>query len=120
MKNILFAFLFLISLNACAFDEWSTADKEREAAYLIVDSIDWAQTRNIARNPDRWYETNAALGRHPSIGSVNSYFIGMMLVHVGIVTALPSKYRSTFQFTSIAYEASYVAGNYRLGISAKF
>ena len=101
-------------------DEWTTADTEREAAYLIVDAVDWAQTRDISRNPNKYYETNAILGKHPSIGSVNSYFIGMMLVHIGIVTIIPSSYRSTFQFTSIAYEASYVVGNYRIGINAKF
>jgi hypothetical protein len=120
MKNIIFAFLFLLSFNAYSFDEWTSADKEHEAAYLTIDAIDWLQTRNIASNPNALYETNPILGKHPSIGSVNSYFISMMLIHVGIVSALPSKYRSTFQFTSIAYEASYVYGNFRVGINAKF
>ena len=115
-----FIFLFLLSFNACAFDEWSEADKTREAVYLAVDTVDWLQTRNVARNPQMWHETNPILGQHPSVGSGNMYFVSMMLVHVGIVTALPSQYRSTFQYTSIAYEVSYVAGNYRLGISAKF
>ena len=120
MKKLLVIALTLISFNACAFDEWSEADKTREAVYLAVDTVDWLQTRNIARNPDKFFETNYYLGEHPSVGKVNGYFITIMLVHVGIVTALPSKYRSTFQYTSIAYEVSYVAGNYRLGISTKF
>ncbi len=120
MKNLILTVLFLLSFNACAFDEWSEADKTREAVYLAVDTVDWLQTRNIARNPDKYYETNSYLGEHPSVGKVNCYFVTMMLVHVGFVTVLPSKYRAVFQFTSIAYEASYVAGNYRLGISAKF
>lgn len=121
MKTILTA-LLLASLNASAydFDDWTAADKTREAVYLAVDAVDWLQTRNIARNPERYYETNAILGQHPSIGRVNAYFASMMLVHVGIVTALPKEYRAAFQFTSIAYEVSYVAGNYKLGISAKF
>lgn len=120
MKNILAAFLFLFSINACAFDEWTSDDKTREAVYLAVDAIDWLQTRNIARNPDKYYETNPILGQHPSVGRVNVYFASMMLAHIGIVTALPNKYRAAFQFTSIVYEVNYVAGNYRLGISAKF
>ena len=115
-----FIFLFLLSFNACAFDEWSEADKTREAVYLAVDTIDWLQTRNIARNPDKFYETNSYLGQHPSVGKVNEYFAVTMLLHVGIVTSLPSKYRSVFQFTTIAYEINYVAGNYQIGISAKF
>ena len=120
MKNLILTALMMLSFNACAFDEWSEADKTREAVYLAVDTVDWLQTRNIARNPDKFYETNSYLGQHPSVGKVNGYFATMMLVHVCIVTVLPSKYRATFQFTSIAYEASYVAGNYRLGISVKF
>ena len=115
-----FIVLFLVSFNCFAFDEWSDADVKREAVYLAVDTVDWLQTRNIARNPDKFYETNSYLGQHPSVGKVNGYFATMMLVHVGIVTVLPSKYRAVFQFTSIVYEASYVAGNYKLGISAKF
>ena len=131
MFKFIFLFLFLLSFNACAFDEWSEADKTREAVMVGVTTIDWLQTRNIARhnctNPDTGahdcYENGPAaafIGNNPSIGQVNNYFIASMLVHAGIVTALPSKYRAVFQFTSIAYEASYVAGNYKLGISAKF
>jgi hypothetical protein len=120
MKNIIAALLMLVSFNCFAFDEWSDADVKREAVYLAVDTVDWLQTRNIARNPDQFYETNSYLGKHPSVGKVNGYFATMMLVHVGIVTVLPSKHRSTFQFTSIFYELRCVNGNYQLGISAKF
>ena len=131
MKNLTFAALMLISFNACAFDDWSEADKTREAVMIGVTTIDWLQTRNISRhnctNPDTGahdcYENGPAasfIGNNPSIGQVNNYFAASMLAHVAIVTVLPSKYRAAFQFTSIAYEASYVTGNYRLGISAKF
>jgi hypothetical protein len=120
MKNLLAAVLFLVSFNCFAFDEWSDADKTREAVYLAVDTVDWLQTRNIARNPNIWHENNSLLGQHPSIGRVNGFFSTMMLVHVATVTVIPSKYRALFQFTSIAIEISCVANNYSLGISAKF
>lgn len=115
-----FVLLLLLSSNACAFDEWSEADKTREAVYLALDAVDWMQTRNIARNPAEFYETNSYLGEHPSVGKVNGYFASMMLLHVGVVTVLPSKHRALFQLTSIVYEAIFVAGNYQLEISAKF
>jgi hypothetical protein len=120
MKNILFAFLFLLSFNACAFDEWTTADTQREAVYLAVDYIDWAQTRNIARNPTVWRETNPFLGLHPSVGRVDGYFASMMLVHISISRLLTSDYRYIFQYISIGYEVNYVANNFNLGINAKF
>jgi len=128
-----YIFLFLVSFNSTAadFDDWSDADKVREAVFIGITSVDWLQTRNIARhnctNPATGmhdcYESGPAamfIGNNPSVGQVNSYFIGAMLAHAGIVTVLPSKYRAVFQFTSIAYEASFIAGNYKIGISAKF
>ena len=126
-----FILLFLVSFNCFAFDEWSDDDKVRESIFIGITSIDWLQTRNIARhnctNPATGlhdcYESGPAamfIGNNPSVGKVNNYFIGAMLTHAGIVTVLPSKYRAVFQFTSIAYEASFVAGNYKIGISAKF
>ena len=133
MKNILFAFLFLASFNSTAadFDDWSDADKVREAVYLAVDTVDWLQTRNIARhnctNPANGahdcYENGPAasfIGHNPSVGQVNMYFAASILAHVGVVHVLDRKYRTAFQVTSIFYEFSYVYGNYKLGISAKF
>jgi len=131
MKTVIAVCLMLVMGNAVAFDEWSEADKTREAVMIGVTTIDWLQTRNIPRhnctNPTtgehNCYENGPAasfIGNNPSTGQVNSYFIASMLAHVAIVTVLPSKYRAVFQFTSIVYEASYVAGNYRLGVSAKF
>jgi hypothetical protein len=119
------------SKSGSRFDPWSDADVKREAVMIGVTTIDWLQTRNIARhnctNPStgehNCYESGPAasfIGKHPSIGQVNNYFALSMLAHVGIVSALPSKYRSVFQLTSIVYEASYVAGNYQIGISVKF
>jgi len=115
-----FIFLFLLSFNACAFDEWSEADKTREAVYLAVDTVDWLQTRTIAKNPNKYYEKNPILGDHPSVGQVNNYSLCMMLAHVAAVTVIPSEYRAPFQYVSIAVVSNSVYKNYKLGITINF
>jgi hypothetical protein len=115
-----FLFLFLVSVNACAFDEWTTNDTYRQAAFLVLDAADWAQTRNIARNPDKWNETNPSLGAHPSTTDVDKYFVGMALINTSIAYALPSDYRAAFQYLSIGYESGFVRRNLSIGINAKF
>jgi hypothetical protein len=131
MKTILAALLMLVMGDACAFDEWSFQDKALEGTFIAVTVIDWLQTRNIARhnctNPatgehDCYENGTAALfiGSSPSVGQVNNYFAASILAHVAFVTVLDKSYRSTFQVTSIFYEASYAYGNYKINISAKF
>jgi hypothetical protein len=142
-----FIFLFLVSFNCFAFDsipfdapaktapstkrffsfdEWSRADRQREAVFVAVAALDWLTTRNMARNCSEtykagaYYENNSILGRCPSLGRVNGYFASMVVLHAGIVTALPSNYRAGFQWTSLAYEFSFGYGNIQAGLSAKF
>ena len=55
--------------------EWSKADKERQALYMAMHLADWAQTKNIARNPEKFYEkVNLILGDHPHPDKVDAYF----------------------------------------------
>lgn len=57
-------------------DDWDTADRLLLATYSGFWFIDYGQTRTIALNPERWHEKNRILGPHPSVGSVNAYFLG--------------------------------------------
>ena len=56
-------------------DAWNTTDKTLLVAVEASYYLDFRQTREIALNPLRYYETNQLLGRHPSIGRVNNYFL---------------------------------------------
>lgn len=120
MKTALFIILTVTSLCAIAADDWTTEDTYREAAYLAVDAVDWAQTRNIARNPDKWHEQNGVLGEHPTVSQVDNYFISMAVAHVVIAHVLPADYRSAFQYITLGAEISCVGHNIVIGISAKF
>lgn len=119
-----FIFLFLLSFNACAFDEWSEADKTREAVYLALHVIDWAQTRNIARSPDKYAENGVfartMIGAHPSVANVNMYMAGSAILQYAAARALPSEYRKAFQYVTIIDSGSSVIGNFRVGIKVTF
>ena len=102
-------------------DPWRTEDTQREVAYAIVHLMDWGQTRNIAKHPERWYEKNPKLGRHPSVAQVDRHFLfGFPLgaiSHPIISYLLPAKYRPVWQYITIGYEWSYVERNFSLGIT---
>ena len=117
MKTILCLFL-LIPFSSGASD-WTREDTYREATYLTLHTIDWAQTRNIARNP-LYYEQNAILGKHPSVGKVDGYFVLTGLAHIAISYYLPTEYRKAFQYITLGIEGGAVAHNISLGIGVKF
>lgn len=50
--------------------------------------VDWLQTLSIAREPDRFYEVNIVLGKHPSVARVSWYFaICIALLLIGFACA---------------------------------
>ena len=112
--------IFLLFPAIASADEWTRADTAREVAYQTLAVIDWAQTRNLARHPDKWYEHNRLLGYHPSVGRVNAYFALTGIAHYAVANVLPSRYRAPFQYVSIGIEIGAVEHNYSIGISAKF
>ena len=118
MKTFLAVMLF-ISIPAFA-DDWSSTDTKREAVYLTLHSMDWMQTRYIAKNPSEYSELNSILGEHPSVGKVNNYFVATALLHVGAAYILPSEYRKAFQYLTIGMEFGVVAHNYQIGINLDF
>ena len=111
--------VFLLSPMHALADEWTTADTWREAAYLSLLTVDWAQTRNFLRNPD-CYEQNKLLGQHPEQSHLDAAVIITGLAHVYIASVLPEKYRAPFQYISIGIEGGAVAHNFSLGATVKF
>lgn len=87
---------------------------------MVLHVTDYAQTRHIAANPELWHEQNSILGLHPTPGNVDRYFLATALIHGAVAYYLPAKWRKNFQQGTIAIEASAVAHNYSIGISAKF
>ena len=112
--------LFLLIPVATQASDWTSADTKREAVYLVLHTVDWSQTRNIARNPDRFYEQNSILGSHPSTSQVDQYFVATAALQFAVAYYLPAEYRKAFQYISIGHDAGYMAHNFSIGINTKF
>ena len=120
--------VILFTLTADAADKWTTADTAWQASAMALMAADWGQTRYISKHPE-YYETNPILGRHPSTGRVNLYFLGVMIVHPVVSYLLPAKAqvfgfdinpRRIWQAGTIIVELGCVGNNARLGIGFSF
>lgn len=96
------------------------ADGERELAYLLLHGLDWGQTRDIASKPNRFTETNAFLGEHPSDSDVNRYFALTGLGHYALSRMLPSDWARVFQNVTAGLENGVTNRNAMLGVQVKF
>lgn len=122
MSRLLITVLLLISpFTANAADSWSTYDKAFAGAFLGALGADYLQTRQISREPDRWYEqNNPLLGDQPSMARVNLVFLTTAVLTMGTAHFLPSKWRKVLLATGTVVEASFVAHNSRIGLKMAF
>lgn len=116
---MIYILIFLL-LMPCTASAWDTTDIVLESTWQVLHIIDWQQTLSIARNPNEWYELNPILGKHPSVGNVNTYMfcsaIGHGIVSHYIPKLLGKQSRNIWQATSILITFSAVANNYSIGI----
>jgi len=74
---ILSIIVLFSALGQCAqaADPWSKQDIALEVAWQGINLIDYAQTRNMAKDGWRnFHELNPVLGRYPSDSKINAYF----------------------------------------------
>ena len=113
--------LCLIPAVATAADPWSRRDVALQATYFLFHALDWGQTRQIARAPDRYWEAcNPLLGSHPSQGRVDAYFTLSTLAHAGITHLLPSRYRPYWQGITIGVSGYCVGRNLSIGLGVRW
>uniref|UniRef100_A0A6M3L9F7 Uncharacterized protein n=1 Tax=viral metagenome TaxID=1070528 RepID=A0A6M3L9F7_9ZZZZ len=98
----------------------TTNDILREIAWQAVHAIDYGQTLEIARQPNKYHELNPIMGKHPSVGTVNTYMIASAVLHPVISYLLPSKYRATWQYISIIVSSGCVINNYHIGLGVRY
>jgi len=85
---------------------------------LIV--ADWGTTLDI-ENHDNIYEENKVLGRHPSRGKVNTYFVGKLLLHWYLNTnRYTRKYKNLWNGSQIYITGKAVKNNFELGLEMAF
>jgi hypothetical protein len=120
MKTILLVLLiFALSAPAHA-DEWSKTDIGLQAAVTALMVVDWGQTLNAASQPDKYCEMNPILGKHPSRGSINTYFATAIIGHAAISHILPQDYRRIWQSIFIGVELAATSINYQAGVKIRF
>lgn len=121
MKYILIIALILVS--ACPVEgqsSWTTTDTMLEGTWIILHILDWGQTLDIARNPHRFYEINPILGRHPSVGKVDTYMLLSTIIHPIISYHLPQPYRKYWQYVTISITGGLVIHNFNIGLKVRF
>lgn len=107
----------MLCYSAHAADLRDTVFRGASTALLIAD---WGQTREAAKHPDKYIETNPILGRHPSLGKVNLYFATGIAINFLAVPLLPGKLAPMFHSGVIMLELKTVLGNRAVGIRMSF
>ncbi len=104
-------------------NKWSGTDKSLEAAYQILNAIDWAQTRQIARQPEKYseagtdqYGSASIIGEHPSRNAVNAWHLVKALGHPAIVNKLSEPWKSIFQALTVGTTGSAVKNNNKIDL----
>lgn len=125
MKHIsrmaaLTALVALLAAPAHGADPWSARDVALQATYTALHVMDWGQTRYIATHPERHFERNPLLGRHPHKDKVDLYFAGTLVAHTVVTHLLPKEWRPWWQGVTIALEGSCVGWNIAGGVKVRF
>lgn len=116
MKTLILALLLLLPTDCYAWREFTAM----EAVSDVLIIADWAQTLEIADNPDRWYERNPLLGYHPSKERVNWTIGAALLANTILHRILPDNHLARYQVAIMVTEGAAVVGNYGLGIRVGF
>jgi|SRR5262245_53699158 len=121
IRAALLVLAFVLVPAPCrAADPWETTDYALAGATLAALAVDWGQTRYIAKNTHRYNETNPMLGATPSVGKVDTYFVGAMVGTVALAHVLPSDWRTLFLSGVLAVEIGAVSQNRSIGIKMAF
>lgn len=111
--------MILACMGCSPGKQWTKQDTYRHATLTGLMVIDWQQTREIAENPDKYWEINPLVGKHPSVGKVDRYFVSSWLIKTGVAWAFP-KYRTKWQWFCIGVSASLVGHNFRIGLKGEW
>ena len=119
-KALLIIALLLTAAQAHAADDWSKQDVARAVGYTALHVLDWGQTLNLARHPERYEEANTLFGKHPSVGKVNTIMAAELAVYYLAAHHLPAKHRAWFQIVAIGIRSTVVGWNFSIGVKASY
>ena len=113
-------YLILLLLAFPAHAEWDATERWLGTAAVTTLAFDWGQTRTTAKQPNLYYETNPILGRHPSTGQVDLYFVTCIIGTMLIADWLAPANRKLFLGTVTALEIVVIQRNRQIGIKVAF
>jgi len=82
--------------------------------------LDWGQTRYIVKHPQTFHELNPSLGNYPSMGNVNKFFIGRLVLHGTAAYLLPDPFRKIWLGGEIMIRFNAVKNNRSIGVGFNF
>lgn len=118
IKKIMVAGLVALGLNTATaqpLQDWTTTDKALLGVGTALHIVDWGQTRYVVKHPGQYRETNFMLPDHPSMGQVNAYMLGTLLLFPALAEYFP-EYRTEILGLWVASRALVVGRNYQIGI----
>jgi hypothetical protein len=121
IKKILVTTLVLFSTTVLADNRaWTGEEKAWLGTAAAATVADWATTRDLTRRYNEgYYENNPVLGKNPSTGRVDLYFVSAGLLGYAIADNLDQN-RKLFLQGWTAVEIFYVNRNLNLGLKMKF
>lgn len=124
MNRWLFAVLAALILLAPSIPhaearDWTAAEKGLGVAALTLHMIDLGQTRHIAKSGGVFHELNPVIGRHPSVGRVNGYFLASGLLIASLAHFVP-EYRKELLMLYVGVQAANTARNFSIGLRVSF
>lgn len=115
--RIFIVILCVLSLSGCA--SWNT-NKTLWAASSALIALDWGQTRYISTHPDKFYEQNSFIGRHPTLARVDTYFASYMLINTAMMFILPDSWQPYWFGGMTMYQGYNTINNTSKGIGTDF
>ena len=121
IKKVLATALVCFSTVSLADNRtWSTEEKAWLGTAAAFTITDWATTRDLSRRyREGYHENNPILGKHPSTGRVDLYFVGAGLIGYAIADNL-DRNRTTFLQMWTGVSIFYTNRNLNLGLKMKF
>jgi hypothetical protein len=121
IKKILVTTLVLFSTTVLADNRaWTGEEKAWLGTAAAATVADWATTRDLTRRYNEgYYENNPVLGKNPSTGRVDLYFVSAGLLGYAIADNLDQN-RKLFLQGWTAVEILYTNRNLNIGLKMKF
>ena len=128
--RILITILSIAILSGCTMSKnWTKQERNLEYAWVAMHLVDWATTRDVAANQDKFEEYNPVLGKHPTMGEVDTYMGASIIAHTLITNMMPRKYvfgnrilypRKYWQHITIGVKGGTIANNLSVGCRVRF